>query len=62
MILISIFLKVAKAFCVFIPLALLSCLQHPLLNRHLNTYINYYTGEAGVVDDSIEIENREIAI
>ena len=62
MILISIFLKVAKAFCVFIPLALLSCLQHPLLNRHLNTSINYYTGEAGVVDDSIAREHLEIAI
>ena len=55
-------MKVAKAFCVFIPLALLSCLQHPLLNRHLNTSINYYTGEAGVVDDSIAREHLEIAI
>ena len=62
MILISMFLKVAKAFYVFVPLALLSCLQHPLLNRHLNTSINYYTGEAGVVDDSIAREHLEFAI
>ena len=62
MILIGIFLKVVKALCVFVPLALLSCLQHPLLNRHLYTSINYYTGEAGVVDDSIAREHLEIAI
>ena len=62
MILIGIFLRVVKVLCVFIPLAFLSCLQYPLLNSHLYTSINYYTGEAGVVDDLIARQHLEIAI
>ena len=62
MILIGIFFKVVKLLCVLVPLAFLSCLQQPQLNVHLSTSINYYTGEAGIVDDSIARENLEIAI
>ena len=62
MILIGIFLRGVKVLCVFAPLSFLSCLQYPLLNSLLYTSINYYTGEAGVVDDLIARQHLEIAI
>ena len=62
MILIDKFLKVDRVLCVLAPLVLFSCLQQPLLNRHLFTSIGYYTGEIGVVDDSIARDYLEIAV
>ena len=62
MILIDKFLKVDRVLCVLVPLVLFSCLQQPLLNRHLFTSIGYYTGEIGVVDDSIARDHLEIAV
>ena len=56
------FLIVVRALIIFVPLTLISCLQHAIPKNHLFTSIGYYTGEIGVVDDLLAKEHLEIAI
>ena len=55
-------LPLSKFLSIVLSLTLFSCLHPPSLNRNLATAIDYYTGEAGIVDDLIAREYLEIAV